>query len=58
MYGVKLTWVSLRQRLVATSYRLGLDRYLLCLNCFSSSSSCCEVKAVRGRLVLPSSECG
>ena len=43
--------------MVATSYRLGLDRYLLSLNCFSSSSSCCDVNAVRGLRFLPNSEC-
>ena len=53
-----VTCVSLRQRRVATSYLFGLERYLLCLNCFSSSKSCCEVKAVRGRRVLPSKEWG
>ena len=35
-----------------------LDKYLLSLNCFSSSSSCWEVKAVRGRRVFPRRECG
>ena len=35
-----------------------LDKYLLSLNCFSNSSSCWEVNAVRGRLVFPRSECG
>ena len=43
--------------MVATSYRLGLDKYLLSLNCFSSSSSCCDVNAVRGLRFLPNSEC-
>ncbi len=34
---------------MATSNRLGRDKYLLSLNCFSSSKSCWEVNAVRGR---------
>lgn len=38
---------------VATSKRLGLDRYLLSLNWFSSSSSCWLVKAVRGLRHFP-----
>lgn len=39
---------------VATSKRLGRDRYLLSLNWCSSSSSCWLVKAVRGRRHFPS----
>lgn len=35
-----LTCVSVSMSEVATSKRLGLDRYLLSLNWFSSSSSC------------------
>ena len=46
------TCVSVRQRSVATSNRFGLDKYLFSLNCRSSSSSCCEVKAVLGRLLF------
>ena len=49
-----LTWVSVSIKLVATSKRLGRDRYLLALNWFSSSSNCCEVNAVLGRRVLSS----
>lgn len=52
-----LTWVSVSMRLVATSNLFGLERYLFCLNCFSNSKSCCEVKAVLGLLVFPSSAC-
>lgn len=52
-YYLHLTWVSVNIRLVATSNLFGLDRYLFCLNCFSSSNSCWEVKAVRGLLVFP-----
>lgn len=52
-----VTWVSVSMRLVATSKRLGLERYLFSLKCFSSSRSCWEVKAVRGRRVLPSRLC-
>ena len=40
-------------RLVATSNRFGRDKYLFCLKWFSNSKSCCDVKAVRGRRVLP-----
>ena len=47
------TCVSVSMRLVATSNRFGRDKYLFCLKWFSSSRSCCDVKAVRGRLVLP-----
>jgi len=54
---VRLTCVSVSIRLVATSNRLGLDKYLFCLNCFSSSSSCWLVKAVRGLLVFPRRAC-
>lgn len=49
----KLTCVSVNMREVATSNLLGLDKYLFCRNCRSSSSSCCDVNAVRGRLVFP-----
>lgn len=45
-------------KLVATSNRFGLDKYLFCRNCFSSSKSCWLVNAVRGLLVFPSNECG
>lgn len=38
---------------VATSKRLGLDRYLLSLNWFSNSSSCWLVKAVLGLRHFP-----
>ena len=44
-----LTWVSVRHSKVATSNRFGLERYLFILNWRSNSSSCCDVKAVRGR---------
>ena len=44
-----ITWVSVRQSNVATSNRFGLERYLFILNWRSSSSNCCDVKAVRGR---------
>lgn len=53
----KLTCVSVNIKLVATSNLFGLERYLFCLNCFSNSNSCCEVKAVLGLLVLPNSAC-
>lgn len=44
---------------MATSKRLGLDRYLLSLNWFSSSRSCWLVKAVRGRRHFPiKPDCG
>lgn len=33
---------------VATSNLFGLERYLFCLKCFSSSRSCLLVKAVLG----------
>lgn len=49
-----LTCVSVSMREVATSKRLGLDRYLLSLNWFSNSSSCWLVKAVRGLRHFPS----
>ena len=52
-----LTCVSVSMRLVATSNLLGLLRYLFSLKCFSSSSNCCEVKAVLGLRVLPSNGC-
>lgn len=50
---VSLTCVSVSMSEVATSKRLGLDRYLLSLNWFSSSSSCWLVKAVRGLRHFP-----
>lgn len=53
MIMVSLTCVSVSMREVATSKRLGLDRYLLSLNWFSSSSSCWLVKAVRGLRHFP-----
>lgn len=53
-----LTCVSVSIKLVATSNLLGLDKYLFCLNCRSSSKSCWLVKAVRGLLVLPNSAVG
>lgn len=44
---------------MATSKRLGLDRYLLSLNWFSSSRSCWLVNAVRGRRHFPiKPDCG
>lgn len=49
----QLTWVSVSISEVATSKRLGRDRYLLSLNWCSSSSSCWLVKAVRGRRHFP-----
>lgn len=53
------TCVSVSISDVATSKRLGLDRYLLSLNWFSSSSSCWLVKAVRGRRHFPiKADCG
>lgn len=52
--GGPLTWVSVSISEVATSKRLGRDRYLLSLNWCSSSSSCWLVKAVRGRRHFPS----
>lgn len=52
-----LTCVSVSIRLVATSNLFGLERYLFCLNCFSSSRSCWDVKAVLGRRVFPNSAC-
>lgn len=54
---VLLAWVSDKCRQLATSKRFGRDKYLLCLNCFSNSSNCCDVNAVRGRRVLPSIAC-
>lgn len=51
------TCVSERRREEATSNRFGLLKYLDCLNCFSSSNNCCDVNAVRGRLVFPSIAC-
>ncbi|VCW68250.1 unnamed protein product, partial [Gulo gulo] len=48
------TWVSVSISDVATSKRLGRDRYLLSLNWCSSSSSCWLVKAVRGLRHFPS----
>lgn len=54
-----LTCVSVSMSEVATSKRLGLDRYLLSLNWFSSSSSCWLVKAVRGLRHFPNRpDCG
>lgn len=50
---MQLTWVSVSISDVATSKRLGRDRYLLSLNWCSSSSSCWLVKAVRGRRHFP-----
>lgn len=50
---LSLTCVSVSMSEVATSKRLGLDRYLLSLNWFSSSSSCWLVKAVRGLRHFP-----
>ncbi len=50
---VSLTCVSVSMSEVATSKRLGLERYLLSLNWFSSSSSCWLVKAVRGLRHFP-----
>lgn len=47
------TWVSVSMSEVATSKRLGLDRYLLSLNWCSSSNSCWLVKAVRGLRHFP-----
>lgn len=55
---ILLACVSDRCKQLATSNRFGRDKYLLCLNCFSSSSNCCDVNAVRGLLVLPSIACG
>lgn len=55
---ILLACVSDKCKQLATSNRFGRDKYLLCLNCFSSSSNCCDVNAVRGRLVLPSMACG
>lgn len=53
------TCVSVSISDVATSKRLGLDRYLLSLNWFSSSRSCWLVKAVRGRRHFPiKPDCG
>lgn len=52
-----LACVSDKCKQLATSKRFGLDKYLLCLNCFSSSNSCWDVNAVRGRLVLPNIAC-
>lgn len=49
----QLTWVSVSISDVATSKRLGRDRYLLSLNWCSSSRSCWLVKAVRGRRHFP-----
>lgn len=51
---ILLTWVSVNINELATSYLFGRDRYLLWRNCFSSSSNCWLVKAVRGLRVLPS----
>lgn len=47
------TWVSVSMSDVATSKRLGRDKYLLSLNWCSSSNSCWLVKAVRGRRHFP-----
>lgn len=53
------TCVSVSISDVATSKRLGLDRYLLSLNWFSSSRSCWLVNAVRGRRHFPiKPDCG
>ena len=49
---IRGTCVSVSRRFLATSYRFGRDKYLLSLNCFSSSTSCSDEKAVRGRLDL------
>lgn len=51
------TCVSVSINEVATSNLFGLLRYLFCLNCFSNSSSCCDVKAVLGLLVFPRRAC-
>lgn len=48
-----LTCVSVSISDVATSKRLGRERYLLSLNCFSSSRSCWLVNAVRGLRHFP-----
>lgn len=48
-----LTCVSVSISEVATSKRLGLERYLLSLNWFSSSSSCWLVNAVLGLRHFP-----
>lgn len=53
----RITCVSDSSKLLATSYRFGLDKYLLTLNCFSNSSSCWDVNAVRGRRFLPYTVC-
>lgn len=55
---ILLACVSDKCRQLATSNRFGRDKYLLCLNCFSNSSNCCDVNAVRGRLVFPNIACG
>lgn len=56
---VQGTCVSVSISDVATSKRLGLDRYLLSLNWFSSSRSCWLVNAVRGRRHFPiKPDCG
>ena len=47
------TCVSDNPKMVATSNRFGLERYLLSLNCLSNSRSCWLVNAVRGRLDFP-----
>lgn len=52
-----LTCVSVSISEVATSNLFGLLRYLFCLNCFSNSSNCCDVKAVLGLLVFPRRAC-
>lgn len=52
-----LTCVSVSINEVATSNLFGLLRYLFCLNCFSNSSNCCDVKAVLGLLVFPRRAC-
>lgn len=51
------TCVSVSINEVATSNLFGLLRYLFCRNCFSNSSSCCDVKAVLGLLVFPRRAC-
>lgn len=48
-----LTCVSVSISEVATSKRLGLERYLLSLNWFSNSSSCWLVNAVLGLRHFP-----
>lgn len=52
-----LTCVSVNIKFVATSNLFGLDKYLFCLNCFSNSNNCWDVKAVLGLLVFPNKAC-